>query len=474
MKLTQVVEPELEFGRGLHVCPRAGISQFEVFDTKFKARRDRILVGAVGSGRNIDGLKQWLDRCARPILPKLNSKQPNLFTGFCGFNNSVGFRATLVLEDEITRRVNNSDLTGLLSISDRADLVTAAVDLYYRQVKFLAQNRQVDVIVCVIPDDLFDAVSITNRPPVEEMVEENSSRSDQEFDFRRALKARTMHLGVPLQLLRERTLEPHGAGQQDAATKAWNFAVALYYKANQTVPWRLPPNPNRPRVCYVGVGFYRSRDKQVIHTSTAQIFDELGNGVILRGTPVSVDKDDKRPYLTGDQSGGLLRRVLEEYAIALEGSPARLVVHKTSNYRPDELEGFRDVARAMGVASLDFVTILDSDMRLFRQGSYPPYRGTQIALSSSRYLLYTRGSVDYYKTYTGLYVPQPLEIRLQQCDESPDVICREVLALTKMNWNNSQFDGKYPITLTCARKVGEVMKYLGPDDNPQISYSFYM
>jgi len=49
------------------------------------------------------------------------------------------------------------------------------------------------------------------------------------------------------------------------------------------------------------------------------------------------------------------------------------------------------------------------------------------------------------------------------------------LALTKMNWNNTQFDRKYPITIACAKKVGEVMKYLTTaDPEPQISYGFYM
>ncbi len=82
--------------------------------------------------------------------------------------------------------------------------------------------------------------------------------------------------------------------------------------------------------------------------------------------------------------------------------------------------------------------------------------------------------MEYYKTYPGLYIPQPLEIRIIESDESPGVICREILGLTKMNWNNTQFDGKYPITIQCARKVGEIMKYLGENDQPQIRYSFYM
>lgn len=86
-----------------------------------------------------------------------------------------------------------------------------------------------------------------------------------------------------------------------------------------------------------------------------------------------------------------------------------------------------------------------------------------------------RGSVKYYRTQTSLYIPQPLEIRIVESDESPTTICNEILGLTKMNWNNTQFDGKYPITIACARKVGEVMKYLtNKDPEPQISYSFYM
>jgi argonaute-like protein implicated in RNA metabolism and viral defense len=84
--------------------------------------------------------------------------------------------------------------------------------------------------------------------------------------------------------------------------------------------------------------------------------------------------------------------------------------------------------------------------------------------------------VKYFETYPGQYIPQPIEIRIAENDESPVVICEEILALTKMNWNNTQFDGKYPITVGCARKVGQIMKYLDrkTDPEPQTRYSFYM
>jgi hypothetical protein len=43
-----------------------------------------------------------------------------------------------------------------------------------------------------------------------------------------------------------------------------------------------------------------------------------------------------------------------------------------------------------------------------------------------------------------------------------------------MNWNNTQFDIKLPITLECARNVGEILKYLDNDEEMQLKYSFYM
>lgn len=53
-------------------------------------------------------------------------------------------------------------------------------------------------------------------------------------------------------------------------------------------------------------------------------------------------------------------------------------------------------------------------------------------------------------------------------------ICKEILGLTKMNWNNTQFDNKYPITIGCARRVVEIMKYLDENEYPKESYAFYM
>jgi len=53
-------------------------------------------------------------------------------------------------------------------------------------------------------------------------------------------------------------------------------------------------------------------------------------------------------------------------------------------------------------------------------------------------------------------------------------LTEEILALTKMNWNNTRFDGKMPVTLDCAKKVGEIMRHVDKTENPDVSFRYYM
>ena len=75
------------------------------------------------------------------------------------------------------------------------------------------------------------------------------------------------------------------------------------------------------------------------------------------------------------------------------------------------------------------------------------------------------------------YAPRAIELRFDAIEQSPEALCREVLALTKMNWNNTHFDMREPITLRAARRVGDIMKYVSDDvpaDAIAKRYSFYM
>ena len=473
MKVEHLLEPRLLFANGTHICPRRGIAEYGVFDQVQATRRSEIYIGGVGTSNCIDLLDAWLQRCGAVIAAASDVKQESLRPPFCGFNRKSGFGADLKFSADLTRTIKNSEIKAILDIEDRTARVLNAVEYYYEHIKFLAQNRHVDVVVCVIPENLYQGIAMEGISSEETL--EAEVETYEELNFRRALKARTMPFAKPLQLVRQVSLdEIKVAGQQDDATKAWNFCTALYYKSGPTIPWKLDQDDARASSCAVGISFYRSRDRQTLSTSLAQIFDELGNGLILRGTPVDLDKDDRSPRLSEGQAHDLLTAALNEYRVALRNYPARVVIHKSSHFSDEEIGGLESAAQEVNIDTVDLVTVMDSKLRLFRDGNYPPYRGTLVQLDDDRELLYTKGSVWYYQTYPGLYVPQPIELRIVRSEESPHFIAKEVLGLTKMNWNNTQFDGKYPVTLGCSRKVGEIMKYLTDTDTPQIRYGYYM
>ena len=53
-----------------------------------------------------------------------------------------------------------------------------AVELYYEQIRFLAENRSVDVIVCVMPNEMFDSVTTSAKSdPAEDGGDDDRSRA---------------------------------------------------------------------------------------------------------------------------------------------------------------------------------------------------------------------------------------------------------------------------------------------------------
>ncbi|WP_395763087.1 hypothetical protein ACH34F_08060 [Elizabethkingia anophelis] len=482
MKLRYIEEPSLQFGLGHQICPKSGIYNFNPFDID-QVRPEKITIGVVGKSDSVDAVLEWIESCKTHIDGKQSkTPHPNLFLNFCGFNKSIGFKCEINYDDTYLRKLNNSDLEKIVKKSNSLETIIAEItELYLAEIKFLSKNKKPDVILCALPENLMKHITEAKAKASGEDEEETEVHerdfdedevSSKEQNFRRNLKAKAMQYNVPIQIIRDRVAKPTKE-MQDPATVAWNFFTALYYKASGT-PWALIRKDTAETTCYAGISFFKSRDRSSTQTSIAQIFNELGKGVILRGEEITLKKNDRTPHLSEEQAFNLLKQSLTEYYEAVKIFPKRLVIHKTSNFSEDEVYGFTQAARDLHINQVDLVSIQTSDLRLYRNGNYPPMRGTHFAMSDKQHLLYTRGSVPYYETYPGRYIPRAIEIKLAQHDESPNIICDEILALTKMNWNNTQFDRQMPITIECARNVGEILKYLNQEDSMQLKYSFYM
>ena len=359
MKFEYLPEPELLFGKDKHICPKFGIREYDVYDTRNETRKTEILIGIVGIEEDVDLSIKWLERCKTFIPAKPKAKQPNLFQPFLGFHKEKGFCGSLLHSGETTRFISPTEIDNIFAQGTTDQQVLTAVECFYSHSKFLSDVKNVDIIVCIVPasfDDKLVRAEITDD--VEESAEDRNA-PEIETNFRRALKAKCMSFDTPIQLIREKSLHDTKFNQ-DAATRAWNFCTAIYYKSLKTIPWKLDVDESKPKACYTGISFYRSRDRKTTQTSLAQIFNENGKGVILRGTPVMDDKDDGIPHLTYDQSYNLLKEALTRYKFVLGYLPARLVLHKTSKFYPDELSGFEAALKEFKITEVDIVTILET------------------------------------------------------------------------------------------------------------------
>ena len=495
LKIDFIRESNLEFNDGfLHTDKKTGLAEYGPFGRTDPAlHRAQISVGFVGTRATTELGRQWLDECKRPIetdrtrtrtidtsdmddvdaeVVSMEALAKDLAPDFIGVNADTSFATNLVTSDRWCSQFTDRDVKDICGRSNAIERVERATDLIAEHIEHIATSApHPDVILVAMPDDLCKKAAAA---PL---------KDGTNLDLRRGLKARAMKWGVPIQLVRESTLRGKGQGLQDKATRAWNFAIALYFKAGG-VPWR--SHGLDQDTCYVGVSFFRTEDKtgrQILRSGVAQAFDYLGQGVVLRGQPFEWDSRDhgKVPHLPTEEARDLIVRTLDAYKRYSRRPPSRVVVHKSSRYWGSEHPSFNEqqgffegVTSVNANAQVDLVTLQPSPLRLARVGNYPPLRGTIALLGNERVVIYTHGFTPFFDTYPGVHVPMPWAILEHHGDSGARELATEVLALTKMNVNNAAFADSSPITLAFSRKVSEVLRQVGPEMTVRSEYSFYI
>jgi hypothetical protein len=493
VKTTLLPEPELEFGDGgTHIDVRFGIMRHGPLDRGTDLAPTELRVGIVGTQRCVEALLGWLERC-RSEIPAKESRLANLFPRFPGFSPESCFAAELHWHDRWISEIHPQTIQDILETTPET-ATSEAVDLFLEHVRQVVETGGPMVVLCAPPNELLGVLDSSIGPridPVDAEIDEGGegrSGSQHLPAFHDLLKARGMALKVPIQMIRSETyapkLEPKkkrerkkgSASQrtvQDEATRAWNLHTALYYKGGG-IPWRLVRRSSDLATCFVGISFYRTTDKQRVLTSMAQVFNERGEGIIIKGATAAISKDDRTPHLSEMDAHALLASAIKQFRTEHRTVPARVVVHKTSKMNKEELEGFSAATTDERIDTVDLVSVCRSEIRLFRHGTYPPLRGTLLDLDDRSALLYLRGSVNFFETYPGLYVPRAFEFTSHQGPSTIRTLADEIFALSKLNWNNTQFDGGEPITVRAARKVGDILKHVAEGWQVQNRFRFYM
>ncbi len=498
-----VDEPKLVFGMGnLSVDPKAGLEEFGPFGWEREPNKT-IQIGVVGTPDGVQEFFNFLNSRQSCMRPGLNSRKkpldPHTHPDFPGCSSDRLFRTSFLSNNTSFHRTIHSDLFAKALASPKEETkIRDVVALVVRELQALENlDPAPDVVVILLPRDVeyelahVGAAMARRRIPISPKerfltklkkdeatgqgllmldFDMGDSRNDEGYwNIHHALKAHAMRFDTPTQVIWETTLR-----DEHLSSVAWNLFTALYYKAGNN-PWRLQLLPDN--TCYVGVSFYKQRPvgRADMHTSLAQVFG-AGEGIVLQGGKAIVDKNrgDAQPHLTEDASTQLLQGAIAKYTLQHGAPPTRVVVHKTSRYWPEELAGMK---KALGsIYHYDFLAFGEFETRFMRMGKRPVLRGTVVMLGARYYLLFTSGYIPYLRTYASKRIPRPLEIIEHHGDSTATVVCTELLALTKLNWNSCSFGSSMPITIRFSRGVGRVLAELPADGSiqAQSKYRYYM
>lgn len=468
MKLQIIEEPQLAFHKNaVHVDIRAGLSSFGAFDKGSASVPVPIRLGVIGTTATVDGVRDWLERCKNGVVSN-ETKLTTLRPSFPGMTEQV-FGTSLELSDTATRTITRHELSAALG---KPDPLGHLVETFMDHARDLAAKSGLHVLVVAPPPEAFalgdPPRSAATDPPIDESQEpapQQVNSAPSTLKFHDLFKAQAIDLRLPCQLLRPDTYGVYPVGRnrprqlQDSATTAWNFHTALYYKAGG-VPWRLSRSPAKLTTCFVGVSFFKSLAGDTLMTSVAQVFDERGEGLIVQGGSASYDKDDRSPHLKREDARELLAVGLATYRREHKTMPARVVLHKTSSFNTEEKYGFRQAAEHERLEVLDLVAVRRSGTRVLRAGVSPMVRGAALLFDGQSGIVYLKGTVPYFQVYPGAYIPRALEFVREDGETSASELAREFVGLSKLNFNNTQFDTGDPITIRAARRVGDILKHV--------------
>ena len=473
-------EPRLEFRFSQKaVDPHDGLSLFGPYDADAASHPRNISYGVVGTQRGIARFSSWSEAMQTAIYPpaKLDRRLWPAFPGFSAAFDCVWptapTRSQSVAEEGLVEDSRNRDP------NKRAARV---VERYLDGIERMQQrDDRIDVVVCVVPD-----IVHANCRPQSRVVDglghslsrrrrrlRQSGQTDffdesdpaiylYSVDFRRQLKARSMRFGIPIQIVRESTLaleDRDGPGRRvtPLSDRAWNLAVALYYKAGGK-PWRL--SSAREGVCYVGLSYKRQdpTSPSKAGACAAQMFLDSGDGIVFMGKYGPWYSPERRElHISSDAAKQLLEEGLRTYG-ELEGQPLReIFLHCRSGLDREEFAGFQDACppgvRLLGVR----VRRERSDVRLFREGTRPVLRGTFWEVNERLGYLWASGFKPHLGTYDGWETPAPLRIELQHGEADIRQVATDILGLTKLNYNACKLGDGEPVTVGFSDAVGEIL-----------------
>jgi hypothetical protein len=472
-------EPRLEFAHDqLLEHPRDGLTLFGPYDALPNAGLRQFTYAVFGTPTGRDLFRRFSAAMQSPLLTPADFKE-ELWSHFPGFE--AAYQANWPSEAAWEGEIDQEALDRATSHLDSHERVFGVTNLYLNSMRAVGKRDDTfNVFVCVVPDTVYERCRMQSklahgigarvgarqkraRSVMNDFFDSyDPAQYSYSVDFRRQLKARVMDLKVPVpvQIIRESTLrmidsDLNSRDLTPLSDRAWNLATALYYKCGGK-PWRL--SSARDGVCYVGIAFKDTEDRGRNACCAAQMFLDDGDGVVFMGDEGAWFTQRRGEYHLSDTAAKrLLEGTLATYS-ELHGKPLKEVfLHCRSSISELEFSGYAAACSAGVKLVAVRVAPERSGLRVYRPGTRPVFRGSLWRVTDRRAFLWGSGFKPRLRTYDGAEVPIPLCLEIQHGDADIEQVAKDILGLSKLNYNCAKLGENQPVTVHFSSAVGEIL-----------------
>ena len=281
-----------------------------------------------------------------------------------------------------------------------------------------------------------------------------------EVNFHNQLKAKVLDDRIVTQIIRESkitlpNLEDSNIIKLESA-KAWNLSTTLYYKLGG-LPWKL--GDVRNNVCYLGLVYKKTEESNQSKNAccAAQMFLDSGDGMVFRGNVGPWwNPKTKEFHLSKQDALSMVSQSLDAFYTRFNYYPEEIFIHARTYFNDDEWDGFTEAT--LGKSRIIGVRIREvNNFKLYRDRPYCVPRGLMLKYDTHRAYLWTKGFIPRFKSQIGLEVPSPLDISITRGDGDILVVCKDILGLSKLNYNTCIYGDGVPVTLKFADSIGEIL-----------------
>ena len=443
--------------------PQVGLVQHGPFSARqWSGTAARVRIAMLAPEGDLPKLRGLLNEIRSAQHPQERRDYLPRYPGF-----RAAFRCPLVPAPDDAQLSLDPDLDSRLERAAEPHLeLVAAFSRSLRQLK--AVQSLFDVVVFYLPRRWSDAFVVRG------------------FDLHDTIKADAAQLGLPTQIVTDDAIE-----YRCRASVGWRLGQALYAKAGG-VPYKLATNTGflDANTAFVGLAYatrMREDGTTAFTVCASQVFDSAGGGMDFVAFDVSGAGDPENPFLSREQMRGVISASLGVYADRTSGHrPRRLVVHKRLRFTDEEVMGGADAwgeAEGLECISLSRSPWFGVEMTpgATSQWSYAPRRGALLALDDFSRLLWVggnapaatlSGTANYFQSGRG--IPRPLLLTRWAGAGDFTQAAGEILALSKVDWNNDALYNAVPVTVRYAEILANVVKHVPSLPQTPFDYRLFM